>query len=110
MAICPNCGSDKFRYQLRQGDTTGYATYKRYTRRTSYFLPVGSKSYVSHKNHVSVGFCPECGYVDEPVSTTPSTTSNLGWIILLCLVVWPVGVMVMCFKFFGWLVSTGKRR
>lgn len=63
MAICPKCGSHKFRYELRSAGTTSRSNYYRTHSRKSWFFPVGQTTRSSKRHQKSVGICPDCGYV-----------------------------------------------
>lgn len=79
MAICPRCGSDKYHYQLRSVGSRGHANYYRYFK-TSFIIPTGTKDYSSENNLQSIGFCPDCGYVQMP-EEPKSSISPVLWII-----------------------------
>ena len=74
MPNCPNCGSDKFHYVLRSAGTTRSGSYYRTHRHRSHLFPAGTSTSHSTRKTVSIGFCPDCGYKDEPPPEKPPLT------------------------------------
>lgn len=67
MAKCPKCGSLRFEYKLRTaGADVSSSYYRKLNRRSSsWVIPAGQKNVsVKHRNS-SIGFCPDCGYMQE---------------------------------------------
>lgn len=69
MAKCPKCGSDRFKYELRSGGTSSESTYYRTRKGTGWIIPAGRKSRSSNRKQMSVGICPDCGYIEKGKST-----------------------------------------
>ena len=67
MAKCPKCGSERFEYKLRFAGADVSSTYYRKMRRntSSWVIPAGQKNVKVNRRNVAVGFCPDCGYVDN---------------------------------------------
>ena len=67
MAKCPKCGSERFEYKLRSDGMAGNVRYYRTTHRNtrSWVIPAGRKHINVEKTNRVVGFCPDCGYVEE---------------------------------------------
>ena len=84
MATCPNCGSDKFHYELRSNGTYGRSNYYRYRRRRSFIFPAGSKTYASVKKDKVIGFCPNCGYTQEKNKEDEEEFSGWGLVAVVC--------------------------
>lgn len=94
MPKCPKCGGSRFRFELRSGGTTSKMKYYRHGVNSSYLLSSGRRSYDSTRKSVSVGICPDCGYVQEP-----KTKMTLGaWIVLIILALGLIGFLVERFS------------
>ena len=67
MAICPKCGSVRFEYKLRSGGADVSSTYYRKLnrQRSSWFIPAGQKNISINRRNITIGFCPDCGYMQE---------------------------------------------
>lgn len=109
MAICPNCGCDKFRYQLRTTGTRGHSSHYRYTRGTSFFIPSGESDYSSTRQMASVGFCPECGYVERPKRSVGSIIVSVIGLALLARFSMGLIVIVGLVGMMSFLVKSGKK-
>ena len=74
MAKCPKCGSPRFEYQLRSGGADLNSKYYRKLNRrsTSWIIPAGQKKVRFNRKDVSVGFCPDCGYMQEYKQPMPA--------------------------------------
>ena len=93
MAICPNCGSDKFRYELRSAGTRSKSNYYRTGGDDSWIIPAGQKTYKSQRKDKAVGFCPDCGYIEDK-----QTQQKSGWFYLLCFLFFPITLSVWFYK------------
>ena len=94
MAKCPKCGSERFEYKLRSAGTDVKSKYYRKTRKNtrSWVIPAGQKNVEVNRRNVAVGFCPDCGYVDNKVDNKNATNISGGmfaliWIIIILIVV-----------------------
>ena len=91
MAVCPNCGSHNFRYELRAAGTRSTINYYRTGVKNSWILPAGQKTYQSQRKQKAVGICPDCGYVEE--------RQEKGCLFyLLCLLFFPISLSVWFYK------------
>lgn len=89
MPNCPKCGSPRYRFELRSGGTTSQTKYYRHGIKSSYVLSSGRRHHESTRKSISVGICPDCGYVQEP-----REKMTLGaWIILAVLVLGLIGYL-----------------
>ena len=71
MAVCPKCGSEKFKYELRETGEQSYSLYFRTGGRSAWFLPSGQWATNREKNIKTVGFCPDCGYIKKDIPVQP---------------------------------------
>jgi len=91
MAICPKCGSDKFHYELRSAGTRSKSNYYKTGFDDNWIIPAGQKTYNSERKQKAVGFCPNCGYVEEK--------QEKGCLYyLLCLIFFPISLSVWFYK------------
>lgn len=91
MANCPRCGSLKFRYELRAAGTRSTSNYYRTGFGDNWIVPAGQKTYKSRRKQKSVGFCPDCGYVEEK--------QERGCLFyLLCLLFFPISLSVWFYR------------
>ena len=91
MAVCPNCGSHNFRYELRAAGTRSTTNYYRTGVKNSWVLPAGQKTYHSQRKQKAVGICLDCGYVEE--------RQEKGCLFyLLCLLFFPISLSVWFYK------------
>lgn len=93
MAICPNCGSDKFRYELRSAGTRSKSNYYRTGVDDSWIVPAGQKTYKSQRKDKTVGFCPDCGHIEDKQAQQKS-----GWYYVLCFMFWPFTLSVWFYR------------
>ena len=85
MARCPNCGSEKFRYELRSAGTRSTTNYYRTGFKKSILFPSGIKVRSSNVQQKTVGYCPNCGYKED--QTTNENGGSYIPIILLVIIV-----------------------
>lgn len=91
MAKCPRCGSSKFRYELRAAGTRSKSNYYRTGVGDSWFFPAGQKTRKSQRKQKAVGFCPDCGYIEEK--------QERGCLFfLMCLIFWPISLPVWFYQ------------
>lgn len=91
MAKCPRCGSLKFRYELRAAGTRSKSNYYRTGFGDNWIIPAGQKTYKSQRKQKSVGFCPDCGYIEEK--------QERGCLFyLLCLLFFPISLSVWFYR------------
>lgn len=91
MANCPRCGSPKFRYELRAAGTRSKSNYYRTGIDDSWVIPAGQKTYKSQRKQKSVGFCPNCGYIEEK--------QEKGCLFyLLCLLFFPISLSIWFYR------------
>lgn len=91
MAKCPRCGSPKFRYELRAAGTRSKSNYYRTGIGNSWIFPAGQKTHKSQRKQKAVGFCPNCGYVEEK--------QERGCLFyLLCLIFWPISLSIWFYR------------
>lgn len=93
MAICPKCGSNKFHYELRSAGTRSKSNYYKTGFDDNWVIPAGQKTYKSDRRQKAIGFCPNCGYVEDKQPQQKS-----GWFYLLCFVTWPISLCVWFYK------------
>ena len=93
MANCPNCGSPDFRYELRSAGTRSKSNYYHTGVKDSWIVPAGQKTYKSTHAQKAVGFCPECGYVEDKQAQQKS-----GWFYVLCFLFFPITLSVVFYK------------
>ena len=65
MAVCPKCGGQNFQYELRSAGTYSQANYYRTGVKNSWIIPAGRKTRRSYRKQQTVGFCRDCGYVEN---------------------------------------------
>ena len=82
---CPKCGSNKYHYVLRSASSNSY--YYRHPVKKSYFFSSGRRN-TTHRQK-SVGFCPDCGYRDDPEDNPLA-----GFIVLVIIIL----IIVFAFK------------
>ena len=91
MARCPKCGRHRFRYELRSDGTSSHSKYYRTGVKKSWILPAGKKRRNSKRRRVSVGFCPDCGYIEEAKSTSSKIgdffATILGFLLIIAAIV-----------------------
>lgn len=91
LAKCPNCGSERFKYELRSAGTQSKSNYYRTGVKNSYLFASGKKSYHSERKQKTVGFCPDCGYIEDK--------QEKGCLYyLLCLMFWPISLSVWFYR------------
>ena len=83
MARCPKCGGMRYHYELRSGGTRSRTYYYRMRKGRSWLIPSGRRSHTGRRSQVSVGICPDCGYVRQSGDTLYTI---LGTIILIVIV------------------------
>lgn len=93
MGICPNCGSQRFRYELRDAGTRSKSNYYRTGVKNSWIVPSGQKTYNSQRKQKAVGFCPDCGYIEDKQAQQKS-----GWYYVLCFLFWPITLSIWFYK------------
>lgn len=86
MANCPKCGSARFHYELRAAGTNSRASHYRHRTGNSWLIPSGRRSYTSTRKRVSVGICPDCGYVREKQAAGSPLEVVLGWVVIIAIV------------------------
>ena len=86
MAICPKCGSPRFHYELRASGVKSKTSYYRHRKGSSWLIPHGHRSYSSQRQRVSVGICPDCGYIQEKQTIGDIFETILGFIIMAAIV------------------------
>ena len=80
MAVCPKCGGDNFQYDLRMVGMTSASTYYRTNNRKSWIIPASYRVHQNRLDRHAVGFCKDCGYIDEIMPEKPriSAASIIG--------------------------------
>lgn len=92
--VCPMCGSNQIKFQMRSAGTQGSANYYHIHSRKSWVFPSWHKTYRSKRKYKSVGLCQNCGYCFEPYL-------ERGFLYyFLCLLILPL--------FLGYLFFTSK--
>lgn len=89
MHVCPRCGG-KLRYELRSTGTKSKTQYDVFWNRKT----------VSKRKHVTVGYCPKCGYKGNGV--TKGAYGFAGTAILLTVVITVIALAVSLIKI--WLL------
>ena len=64
--VCPRCGGNHLKYQMRSAGTRGNANYYHIHSGKSWIFPSWHKTYSSKRNYKSVALCQDCGYCFEP--------------------------------------------
>ena len=90
MPKCPKCGSNRYRFELRSGGTTSQAKYYRHGVKNNYIFSSGRRQYNSKRKAVSIGICPDCGYVQEPREKMTFGS----WIVLAIIVLGLIGLLL----------------
>ena len=104
MAICPKCGSDKFHYQLRSAGTRSKSNRYRTGVDDSWLIPASQKTYKSERKQKAVGFCPNCGYIEE--KKEEEKMGCLG--CFLCIIFYPITLCVLLYELCVWFYKTDK--
>lgn len=89
MAVCPKCGSNNFRYELREAETRSHTNYYRTGIKKSWFVPAGRKIYRSRRMQKAVGVCADCGYTEQEKG---------GLWYLLCVIFFPIALSIWFYK------------
>lgn len=92
MAVCPKCGSNNVTFQLRHAGTTSTTNYYRTGVKSSVIFPAGRKTRSSQTHQKSVGLCQSCGY------SWVASAEKSGWFYLLCILFFPITLIVLLVK------------
>lgn len=91
MANCPRCGSPKFRYELRSAGSRSRSNYYHTGAGDNWVIPKGQKTYKSQHTQKALGFCPDCGYIEEK--------HEKGCLFyFLCLIFFPISLCVWFYR------------
>lgn len=86
MPNCPKCGSTRFHYELRAAGISSKTSYYRHRKGNSWLIPSGRRSHSSTRKRVSVGICPDCGYIHEKLTIGDVFDTILGLFILAAII------------------------
>ncbi len=87
MAVCPRCGSRRFKYELRSAGAQSSSNYYRTGIKSSLLLPKRHKTYRSKRRVRSVGICPDCGYIQKNVPQPSDTIIGYVFLVVVILII-----------------------